>query len=98
MWSGLSRPTAHDMEWLGSTFYALFLTCLWSMRALSDFLISYVNGAAHGEATMFLNVRVGNRERAVKKSVSAFFEANVAVCACASLLLRGLKKTLPDRS
>ena len=57
---------------------AFFYALLYAIRILSDFFLTYLSGGALGEAQTFLNVRIGNRESAVKASVSQLFEANVA--------------------
>ena len=77
-----SLPTDAEMEANAKSFIAvlhsLLIGFLWAARTLADFLIGHMGGAPPGEASIFLNVRIGNRERAVKEAIASAFEANVA--------------------
>ena len=71
-------PTQAEVEALVAYVRALIFAMLWSVRVLADFLLGHMQGATPGEAATFLNVRLGNREQAVKASVGAIFEENVS--------------------
>ena len=77
-----SLPTDAEMEENAKSFiavmYSLLIGLLWAARTLADFLIGHMRGAPPGEASIFLNVQIGNRERAVKEAIASAFEANVA--------------------
>ena len=72
------KREATDLKSLCTTIHTIFMTLLWAVRALSDFLISYMTGKTPGESVTFLNVNIRNRERAVKASVGTFVEAGVS--------------------
>ena len=73
-----SMPTTAEVQCYYVYVRAVLLGMLWAMRSLADFLLGHFNGAPPGEAATYLNVRIGNRERAVKASVGALFENNVS--------------------